>query len=65
MKSPEDSKILPWLFANLQRTLEPNFTYSTLERVRRLCFDLTGRFSFFGLIFQARLRFYCLEFTLS
>ena len=33
MKDPDDRKILPLLFANLQRTLEPNFTYSTLERV--------------------------------
>ena len=45
MKSPEDGKLLPMLFASLQRTLEPNFTYSTLERVRYLCFQILRGFS--------------------
>ena len=41
MKSPENSKMLPWVFANLQRTLEPNFTYSTLERVSHSSFEIS------------------------
>lgn len=41
MKSPENSKMLPWVFSNLQRTLEPNFTYSTLERVSHSSFEIS------------------------
>ena len=60
MKSPEDRRILPWLFANLQRTLEPDFTCSTLDRVRRLCFEIMGGISFCA-HFWSQVAIYCFK----